>query len=201
MIRGDKVNLGQIKNKAIQIIREYSNNGALIGSNDNADYLLSMNGFINDAQFELAAKKPIVKKYVFNKPDSETSNFKRYVMPADFAGFRELKKDDFKFTDFEWEDRTLVVPARYEGEYTMWYCAYPAVLDESSSDSAQLEVDLECQQVIPYYAAGHVIIDENPSLSKFFLDEFERKKRLIKTAAEVSKVVNLYGGFDCGEEI
>lgn len=132
------MNVGQIKTKVTQIIREYSNNGSLIGAGENADYLLSMNGFINDAQFELAAKRPL-------------------------------------------KDKT-----------------FPDVIDTSTKDDKDLEIDLDLQMIVPYYVAGHVIIDENPSLAQFFLDEYEKKRRSIKTKATVTSVVNVYGGFDCG---
>ncbi|MDF2675172.1 MAG: hypothetical protein K0R09_3444 [Clostridiales bacterium] len=132
------MNLGQVKTKVTQIIREYSNNGSLIGAGENADYLLSMNGFINDAQFELAAKRKIPNK------------------------------------------------------------AFPDLIDNSTADSKELEIELDLQMLIPYYVAGHVIIDENPSLAQFFLDEFATKTRKIKTKATITTATNVYGGFDCG---
>jgi hypothetical protein len=132
--------IGQIKIKVTQIIREYSNNGSLIGAGENADYLLSMNGFINDAQFELAAKRPLKNKQ------------------------------------------------------------FPDVIDNSTKDDKELEIDLDLQMIAPYYVAGHVIIDENPSLAEFFLDEYATKRSKIKTKATITSIANVYGGFDCGVE-
>lgn len=175
------MNLGQLKTKVTQIIREYSNNGSLIGSGDNADYLLSMKSFINDAQFELNSKRPIVKKITLSEPTLITDNFKRYEMPGDFAGFKELKLDDYEFTSYDWEDKILVIPSCYNGIFNLWYYAYPTVINTDTADDTELEIDLDLQQIIAYYVAGHVIIDENPSLAQYFLDEYSTKLRKVKS--------------------
>jgi hypothetical protein len=129
------MNLKQVKTKAIQLIKQYSNNGTIITDSENADYLLSMNSFINDAQFELAAKRPILNKQ------------------------------------------------------------YPDVIDNNTSDNTNLEVDLDCQMIIPYYIAGHTIIDENLELANYFLGEYDKKMRAIKTKATRTPITNVYGSF------
>jgi hypothetical protein len=129
------LNLKQVKDKVIQIIRQYSNGGTLISESENADYLLSMNSFINDAQFELATKRPILNKQ------------------------------------------------------------FPDIIDNNTSDNVSLEVDLDCQQVIPYYVAGMTIIDENKELGELFLSMYERKKSSIKTKATRKPITNVYGSF------
>lgn len=53
------MDLGDAKTKAIQYIREYSNNGTIIGAADNADYTLSANTYANSAQIDLAKVKKI----------------------------------------------------------------------------------------------------------------------------------------------
>jgi hypothetical protein len=186
------VNIGQIKTKATQIIREFSNNGSLIGSGENADYLLSMNSFINDAQFELSSIRPIVKSYKLGEPISSTGALKRYQMPSDFAGFKELKNGDFQFTSLDWEGKVMIIPAYMTGDFTLWYYGYPSVIDNATNDNTELEIDLDLQQVIPYYVAGHIIIDENPSLAQFFLDEYDRKKTKTTTPRSIT-IENVFG--------
>jgi hypothetical protein len=187
------LNLGQIKTKAIQIIRAYSNGGSLVGSGENSDYILSMNSFINDAQFDLSSIRPIVKTYKFpTLPDSQTQALKRFKMPSDFAGFKELKNGDFQFTSFDWEGKTMIIPVSYTGDFALWYYAFPAVYDATTPDSTELDIDLDLQQVIPYYVAGHVIIDENPSLAEFFLNEYNSKKNR-QTVPKAITIENVFG--------
>lgn len=51
--------LGEAKTKAIKYINEYSNNGNLISTTTNADYLLRMNDLANAAQMEIATVRKI----------------------------------------------------------------------------------------------------------------------------------------------
>lgn len=173
--------IGDIKTKATQIIREYSNNGSLIGSGENADYLLSMNSFINDAQFEIANKHPIIKKLILGEPDEVTELNNKYNMPSNFKGLKNIKVSDYPFEDYEFEEDTLVIPKCYDGTFNLWYFANPTEITNSTTDNIDLEVSLDLQMTIPYYVAGHVIIDENPSLAQFFLDEYSTKLRKIKS--------------------
>lgn len=187
---GIKLNIGQVKTKALQIIREYSSNGSLIGSGDNADYLLSMNGFINDAQFELCEARPIIASYLLpEKADSESTKYKRYKMPKNFKGLKEIKLDDETFTDDDWAYNYLVIPKCYEGEFVVWYFKFPDYIDNSIKDDVELEVDTELCNIIAYYAAGHSIVDENPDLAKDILQEYESKKRGIRPLKGRSKRV------------
>lgn len=186
------MNIGQIKTKAIQIIREYSNNGSIIGSGENADYLLSMNNFINDAQFDLSSLRPIIKKIILGEPVSQTGALKRYQMPADFAGFKELKNGDFQFTSFDWEGKVMIIPKYYDGDFTLWYYGYPSVIDTTTNDNTELEIDLDLQMIVPYYVAGQTIIDENKDLAEFFLSQYERKKGK-GTIPTSFKIENVFG--------
>lgn len=186
------MNIGQIKTKAIQLIREYSNNGNLITENDNADYLLSMNSFVNDAQFDLCSIRPIIKKTVLSEPIEVTGALKRYQMPTDFMGFKELKNGDYQFTNFDWEGKVMIIPAYYDGEFTLWYYAFPSVIDNETEDSTELEIDLDMQMIIPYYVAGRVIITENVELSNILLAEYEAKKKRTTTPS-VMTIENVFG--------
>lgn len=186
------MNIGQIKTKAIQLIREFSNNGNLITETDNADYLLSMNSFINDAQFDLCSIRPIIKKATLSTPIEVTDAFKKYSMPSDYMGFKELKKGDFHFADFDWEGKLMVISAYYDDTYTLLYYAFPSVIDNTTADSTELEIDLDMQMVIPYYVAGHVIINENKDLADYLLAEYEAKKKKT-TIPSVMTIENVFG--------
>jgi len=186
------MNLGQLKTKTLQIIREYSNNGSIIGTGQNADYLLSMNSFINDAQFELSSIRPIVKRAALGTPIEETQLYKRYAMPSDFMGFKELKNYDYTFTDFDWEGKVMMIPKGYDGNYVLIYYALPTFIDNATPDSKDLEIDVDLQMIIPYFVAGHVMIDENPPLAEFFLNEYSMKKK-ITTIPQNIKIENVFG--------
>lgn len=53
------MNLGEAKNRALKLMREYSINGTIVSTARNADYLLAMNSFADTAQKEIASFKRI----------------------------------------------------------------------------------------------------------------------------------------------
>lgn len=185
------MNLGKIRTKTIQIIREYSNNGVLIGG-DNKDYLMSMNSFINDAQFELIEKRPLIKKITLGNADEITETYNKYNMPSNFRSLKMIKLNDDIFEDYDFEYLTLIIPKVYTGIFNIWYSANPTIIDETNDDNTVLEIDEDLQMIIPYYAAGHVIIDENPSLAEYFLVEYEKKKSSIKLKNSSKRVRSVY---------
>lgn len=181
------MNIGEIKTKTLQIIRQYSNSGTLISASDNADYLLSMNTFINEAQFELNTKRPIVKKITLSNPVS-TDYFSKYDMPNNFIGLKELKLNDYAFDDYAWEDKTLVIPNSYDGILLLLYYAEPTLIDNDTIDDADLEIDTDLQLIIPYYVAGHVFVEDNFDLSQFFLNEYTLKLKRVKSKNAQTRV-------------
>lgn len=84
------MNLGTAKQKALQLIREYSNNGSIIGTGDNADYLLSMNNLADIAQKEIATYKKIQDQYTFSHMPIPVQN-------ATNEGFDVIQKLDEDF--------------------------------------------------------------------------------------------------------
>lgn len=56
------MNLGDARASVIKLIKEYSNSGTVITDGQNADYLLSMNTFLDKAQREVATTEKHIKK-------------------------------------------------------------------------------------------------------------------------------------------
>lgn len=66
------MNLGQAKDKAIKIIKEYSNGGTVTSKSRNLDFLLPANSYFDSAQKLVATQKKISARYdiVQNNPDN-----------------------------------------------------------------------------------------------------------------------------------
>lgn len=57
--------LGEVKQKALKLIDEYSINGSIISENKNADYTSKMNDLADTSQQELSQRRKIKAKYEF----------------------------------------------------------------------------------------------------------------------------------------
>ena len=108
--------ISELKAKVIQIIREYSNNGELIGSGDNKDYLLSIPGAISDAQIEISKIRPIYKQITLNEPDTISAKYKRFLKPKSFKQIESITLNDEMIYDYSEDINNILIPKEYSGE-------------------------------------------------------------------------------------
>lgn len=190
------MNLGEAKTKAIQYIREYSNDGSLTPSADNQDYLLSMNTFANDAQEEIADKLGIEASYEIEKEAETGTGYTKYDLPADFKEHRHINLDDEIFMNYRIENGKLLVPKYIYGTLEHFYYKKPTEITNDTADSHSFEVAET--SAIPFYMAAMSVTDEKPETADQLLSMYQMKiarlKRKNNTFPNVT--IDVYGGFE-----
>ena len=184
------MNIKQLKDKTMQIIREYSTNGSVTGNGDNADYLLSVPTFLSEAQNEISIKRPILKEVVLSKPLRVTSRFIRFGKPEGFNKVHELMCNDEVIGMYDVSVNEICIPISFVGkEIVMIYVKNPKTFDSTVDDSYILEIDEELHYITAYKAAGSVMIDENPEMANSYFREY---KSLLGSISSIStKQVNI----------
>lgn len=191
------MNLLQAKNKTLQLIREYTNNGAVIGIGDNADYLKSINALISDSQYEISEKRPIINQYVLpQNPTRVSAKYNRYSLPNDYKLVLGMTKDDVEYKIYKVQNKELLLPKDITGEFVLIYEKYPLTLDETTQDTYELEIDQDVQHITCYKAASHIIIDENPDISTMLKEEYKRQLYSIipRDFEQQNEIDTTYGG-------
>lgn len=113
----------------------------------------------------------------------------RYAMPDSFFMLDKVileanGQQYLNYGDFYWENRlTFVVPYSTAGSFTIFYYKYPATIDDTTDDSYVLEVDTESCELIPYYLAAHVAIDEpqKQNMVQTYLSMYQQKLAGLET--------------------
>lgn len=72
------MNIGEVKDKAIKLIAQYSNGGVIVPTNDNADYLNKANSLIDQAQKKIATKAKIHSRVSYSQYPITPINGKYY---------------------------------------------------------------------------------------------------------------------------
>lgn len=170
--------ISELKAKVIQIIREYSNNGELIGSGDNKDYLLSIPGAISDAQIEISKIRPIYKQITLSEPDSVSAKYKRFLKPKGFKQIENITLNDEMIYDYSEDIKNILIPKEYTGEIILTYEKIPDTFSSDVSEDYELEIDEDVQFITAYKAASVVYIDDQSDWAIHFLNEY---KRLLST--------------------
>jgi hypothetical protein len=119
--------------------------------------------------------------------DADIPQYKAYVeytMPTDFyklsgittKGLHLEGKSYQATTDYYWSKSNVLAVNYYKTcEFDIDYCAYPTTINDSTSDSFELEIDIEAQEAIPYYVASHLMMDENGNINNKLFAMYQGK--------------------------
>jgi hypothetical protein len=78
--------------------------------------------------------------------------------------------------DYYWEGkRTFVLNFYDAGSFDIHYYCYPTDITSTTADTYEFEVDTEAQEAIPFFIAGHCLMDENQTLGIQLLNEYQTK--------------------------
>lgn len=94
-----------------------------------------------------------------------------YAAPEDYYRFGRVLRDGRPCDDFRWYlDGNMSIPSGELGMYVLEYGAYPAAVGTDTPDETELEVDESCQRLLPYYAAGMLLCEEDPDAADRLLE-------------------------------
>lgn len=213
-----KMTIRACMNAALQLLNQYSIAGTLVplSYNDQADTELRMVNLINDAQMTIATTvKPIEEALTFEVPILDHSVPDAMIeqkMPEEFnhqlalyftpaEGNRmpmPLDANRYKWIG----DDLLLVPNRPAGQYRLTYNRFPVRYDETTDkETTELDNKPDTHEIIPYYVAAMIAVDENPKAYYALYNVWET--RLVRLGyrpphAVSTQVSDVYGFDDFG---
>lgn len=186
------------------LLQEWFNNGQKQPERDMADYLYSMDDFIDMAQKQIAAKYPIYSTFEIEQDEKTIKSINKYEMPEDYYALDKIMYENGdiyeEFFDFHWEgNKVLVLPA-VEGKFIVHYKKMPSTItfDEENvnkNDELELEVDISVQYLVPIYCAAMAILPEEPTIGTMKLNEYYGLLNGLSTPSQpgVSTIKNILG--------
>ena len=175
-----KMTIRACMDATLQLLNQYSITGTLVplSYNDQADTEMRMLNLINDAQMAIATTvKPIEARLKFAAPElpNDTPNavieqqmpddfnhaIAIYFTPAEGQNGLPMPIDAGRY---KWMgDDLLVVPNRPAGNYEVVYNRFPVRYDETTEvDTTELDNKPDTHEIIPFYVAAMIAVDENP---------------------------------------
>lgn len=171
------MNIRQVKEEALQIIDAYSENGYLLSDKqpERADYILRINGFVNQAILRIITVYPNACRLDFEDLErSEEFDGIHYRLPEDFFGMLYLGKGGdgcWGVGDYVILGRELITP--YLSPPTCYYSVLPPPIPVNASEDCEIPVSEAGARLIPLYVAAMLTAEENASLSVRLLNQFE----------------------------
>lgn len=202
---------GQVKNRVLQLLNQYSVAGNVVAStyNNQADYILKIPALVNDAMMEIATTlKPIPARVEFDvseaAPYGEQGAWVAFQMPSDCwqldsSGAPHFVDDEFMLLhDYRWLDQTTILfPADTAGTLYINYFRYPIELPDVPLDTVQLDNVPETHSAIPFYVAAYLVIHDDSFKYATFYNKYEDKlaKMQKRPQADVTRIRDSYDFF------
>lgn len=187
---------GDVKLIALQTM--FSNEGPALSVDDiNQEYLYAMPGKANEAMQQISAVgRPILKEWhvkIAEGADEAVTDTllilpaaeKRYKIRLSFYAprFRCIDRgrvmlDDGDIYDVaeDWSlegDDVLVIPGNVEGEYTVWYRAYPQTITAQTPDEEAIDMPPDAAALIPLYIAAELYKEDELAMATVLRNEYE----------------------------
>lgn len=168
--------------KLITLQKMFSAPGGQIGTDDaTAEYLAAMPAAANEALLLLATVcRPLVKSVTLEKAAGAQARFDLRTLAPDLASLTgqsvyhtengvTKRADDAMLM----ADRYLLLPAGAQGDYTVYYNAYPAPLTQDTPGDAVLPADPDAAALVPLYMASQLYRDDDAQTAAICRNEFE----------------------------
>ena len=196
----------QLKRDALSLINQYSIAGREIAPtyNNQADYLLRIPTFADDAQVLIATTaKPIpAATRLCNLDSEEVGESRLYTMPENFYKFRSPGLLDLSGAETQripidgylMDSQFLLSGKRDPHNYVVEYYRYPTLLGANPKDDDRLDNTEDAQRIIPYYVAAHLVMYDDSYTHSALHNEFEtRLARLTRSVVtSVESITNVY---------
>ena len=176
-----KMTVRQCMDFALQLLNQYSIAGTVVplSYNDQSDTESRMINLINDAQMQIATTVRPISEYetvvVPKIPPTEPLRDITVTLPENLYMIKKVfftpefgrnrRTLDASYYKIQ-EERDILLPNRPAGTYTIEYDVYPVRLDPymrgPELDTTYLDNTPDTHEIIPYYVAAVIAIDENP---------------------------------------
>ena len=189
----------------------FSNEGQALTVDDiNKEYLYAMPGKANEAMQQIAAVgRPILKDWHIRIADGaeETETADTLTLPAVekrykislghyLPRFRCIDRgtvmlDDGNIYDVaeDWSiegDDVLVIPGNVEGEYTVWYRAYPQTITAQTPDDEAIDMTPDAAALIPLCIAAELYKEDELAMATVLRNEYEDGLQKLQAAWQAS---------------
>ena len=193
-----------IKRAVLSHINQYTMAGAQVAQtyNNQADYLNRIPVLVNEALVNirtLVKPIPVVYSLDYEEP---YGGMMRYELPTDFWSLRSggvsvIRDGKFRKTNqYRLQGKKyILVPGA--GSYTVEYYRYPVQLplDNTLTDSYELDEDPEVIQAATYYASAYLVLQEDEFAYATLYNDYESRLGRISpgVTAEVQPIEDSYG--------
>ena len=140
------------------------------------------------AEFEHEEDVPEYEKYIRINMDDAVDDFYQ-LAPNEI--YTETDEDPYFVSAdqyFQEAGRCLVIPRDQEGDYTIYYRAYPKQITFKTEDTYVLSIAPEVAALLPLYMASQLYKDDDNGIATTYRNEFEVGREALSQMADVGSI-------------
>lgn len=149
-----------------------------------------------DVKFESVSDVQAYEKYIRIDMKEAVDDFYQ-LAPCEV--YQETDDDPYYIAAeqyYQEAGKYLVIPRAQEGDYTIYYRAYPSQITGSTPDDYELSIDPEVAALLPLYMASQLYKDDDNGIATTYRNEFEVGRETLSQQADVQSLeefTSLYG--------
>ena len=202
------MNYGQLRDFALQLIRQYTIAGTLYAPsyNNQQDYLNAIPNLVNDGLVYLATNYRPREAFVELLPEDaeDYGGYKKFTLPEEV---HDVKAPGLFIPDAAGGDPQyitgyklllpdyILLPKNTEQIVLFNYYRRPQLVSEAPADTEPIDASLPEQYCVAYWVAAHLIMYDNEFAYSALMNEFGTKADALATpiTAELSFIEDAYG--------
>lgn len=202
------MNYGQLRDFALQLIRQYSIAGTLYAPsyNNQQDYLNAIPNLVNDGLVYLATNYRPREAFTELFPEEAEiyGGYKRFTLPEDVL---EMKTPGLLIPDSRGGEPKYVsgyklllpdyvlLPMNVEQTVILNYYRRPQLVPANPVDTDPIDAPIAEQYCVAYWVAAHLVMQDDAFVYSALMNEFSSKADALSTqiTAELSFIEDAYG--------
>ena len=139
--------------------------------------------------------------YTFASADyvPQSRKYNKYPFPSNFMELENIKiENSYGYTDlndYHIEDSNIYINSSLYGVISINYFKYPTTITIDTNPNTELEITADAQEIIPYYVAGYIYLEDNQTVSTMLLNTYQTKLNSLTMPAQSkqSSISNTWG--------
>ncbi len=200
------MNYGQLKDFTLQLINRYSMAGGKIAEsyNNQQDYINRIPALVNDALIYISSsyRRIPAQRLIVPEEGEDYGEYLRFMLPEDCLTvrpggmLRPLGRDSRSFVSYMLQEPDMLLVSKQLTEpVVLEYYRRPQLLEEKPADAQGLDAGPEVLMATAYYAAAHLVIQDDAFIYAALYKEFENKlaRLIVQPQSEPRPTPDCYG--------
>lgn len=184
------MDLGTLKDYAVQLIDEFSNKEY---KTDDDDIRIKLNNLFNVGQIELSNIRKI--RRIFEIKVNKINDYVIYELPNNFKELANIycspdNEIQYRIQE-DVHDKRIKIKSKIPDVVEIEYYSIPSIIDDNTNDNYKFEIDIDAQMLLPYYVAADILKSDVSADYTSFEAKYSNKLELLNIGKKLDMSIEI----------